>query len=123
MEDLSITVSNDPTLIPYYLRFVSVDQDVHKELGEPILFKPDQTWIFAHENKEMVGFICYNRTNILYMYVTPEMRRKGVLLNMYLKVPDRKWKTVCSKMSLSFFLNRGFQIKKSFVNCYKLQNF
>lgn len=123
MENLSITVTNDPTLVPYNLRFVSLDSEVHKELGEPLLFKPDQTWIFAYQNNDLTGFICYNQTSILYMYVTPEYRRKGVLTNMYLKVPDRKWKTVCSKMSLNFFLNRGFQIKKSFVNCYKLQNF
>jgi hypothetical protein len=68
----------------------------------------------------MVGFICYNLTKILYVYVLPEFRRRGLFTVLYNELPPQRWEVVASNASYKLFLKKGFEIVKSYKICHKL---
>lgn len=90
------------------------------EMGEPVIWMPDQYWYIASQDNEFVGFICHNNDTILYTYVRPQYRNKGVFSALYNEIPVQPWKTIASNLSLPIFLNKGFEIVKSFKICHKL---
>lgn len=107
----------DKTGVAEALGSLSIDPGVIKELGEPLLFKDGQTWIFCGP-----GFICFDRSRILYAYTYPQYRRQGVLTYLYSKLPIQKWIVVASNSAFPFFQKQGFKIIKSYTNCHKLTN-
>lgn len=114
--------SSNKTFIANKIKFLAMDKDVIKEMGEPIIYNTNQKWIFALLKNELSGFIVYNSTSILYVYTLPKFRLQNVFTFLYNQVPKRDWKVVSSNSSLPFFLKNGFKVVKSFKNCHKLKH-
>lgn len=104
------------------LNTIAIDGDVIKELGEPLIFRYGQVWIFYYIGKVMQGFITYEDNKIIYAYVKPKFRRRGILTILYSKIPSQTWQVVASNSALPFFQKHGFKIIKSYTNCHKLTN-
>lgn len=122
MGDIFRTIkSKNKIFIANKIKFLVIDKNVIKEMGEPIIFNINQNWIFALCGNELAGFIVYNNNSILYAYVIPKFRLKNAFTLLYWQLPKRNWKVVSSNSSLPFFLKNGFKVVKNFKTCHKLK--
>lgn len=114
-----------------------INEEVRNELGEPILHKSENIYIFAqpatkmHLKKSSLGFLTFSvnkKTAILkYAYVFNSYRSRGIFSAMYEKFEEYclshsvdKIKVVSSNMALPIYLNYGFGISKKYKTCTHL---
>lgn len=102
------------------VKYISTSKEYHKEMGEPLLVDDSQTWYFDYQGEELRGFICHNKSRILYAYTLPKFRGKGVFNRLYNELPHQQWQTIASNMSYPIFLKKGFKVVKNYVNCHRL---
>lgn len=103
------------------LKMYTSNREVIKELGEPIFIERGQRWILCFFESQCLGFIGYNSSKILYVYVKKEYRKKGVFNEMYSCLPIQNWEVVASNMILPIFLKKGFTVIKNYKTCHKLR--
>lgn len=120
MENIRLVKSKSKYFICDEIKLISTDRSAIKEMGEPFIFDESQTWVFAYRYDQMVGFICYNLTKILYVYVLPEFRKRGIFTELYNELPPQKWEVVASNASYELFIKKGFEVVKNYKNCHKL---
>lgn len=121
MGDLSVTHINSLACLSSVLRWILMDREFLKEMGEPLIWDKKQNWMLCYSGTELAGFMCYNSDTICYAYTFPKYRGQGVFSTLYRELPDRDWKVVASNMSLPIFLHKGFTIIKSYKICHKLK--
>lgn len=120
MENIRIVKSQSRHFICDEIKFISTDGKAIKEMGEPFIYHKDQIWTFAYINESLLGFSCHNKTHILYIYVLPEFRRRGLFSVLYNELPIQPWTTIASNSSYKLFLKKGFEVVKNYKNCHKL---
>lgn len=120
MENIRLVKSKSKYFICDEIKLISTDRNAIKEMGEPFIYDESQTWVFAYRYDQMVGFICYNLTKILYVYVLPEFRKRGIFTELYNELPPQKWEVVASNASYKLFIKKGFEVVKNYKNCHKL---
>lgn len=105
------------------IKYLSTSKEVIKEMGEPLLVDKNQKWIFAYDKEgQLCGFIAYKKESILYVYVLPEYRGKGIFSILYNELPQNtSWNVLASNMSYPLFLRKGFTIIKNYKTCHKLK--
>lgn len=124
MENIRITKTQSAHFIVAELGAVIIDPVFLKEMGEPLKYNKDQFWYLAYTKDGIAGFIVHNADTILYAYVYPSHRRRGVLTELYNQLPEQPWKTVASNLSMPFFvMKKGFKIIKSYTTCHKLKKY
>lgn len=104
-----------------HIKDVCFSSEFLKEMGEPIVYNPNQEWVFLYKDNIWTSFICYSGDKILYLYTKKEFRRQGLLKVIYNELPKKKWLVVASNMSYDFFIKRGFSVVKNYKNCHKLK--
>lgn len=120
MEDIRIVKSQSKHFICDEIKYISTDKDAIREMGEPFVYSKDQNWIFSYRFDQMIGFACYNKTHILYIYVLPKFRRRGLFSVLYNELPIQPWITIASNASYKLFLKKGFEVVKNYKKCHKL---
>jgi GNAT superfamily N-acetyltransferase len=118
-----------------------VDENVFKELGEPILYKDDMSVIVALNKVRSsvfnydtpIGFIGYypkgDNVVLNYLYVIPSMRGRGVaskLINAFeedLKQFEdlEEVRLTATDSAMPMYVNKGYELVKSYVKFHKMK--
>lgn len=120
MENIRIVKSISKHFICDEIKYISTDKIAIKEMGEPFIYDKNQIWVFIYNIDRLMGFICYNKTTILYVYVLPEFRGKHLFTILYNELPIQKWITIASNASYKLFIGKGFEVVKNYKTCHKL---
>lgn len=123
MENIRIVSSGSYHFACDELKYLATSSEVVRELGEPVLISRGQEWVMAYREGDHLadGFIGYVGDKILYAYVVPEARGRGVFTKMYDALPERPWEVVASNMSYPIFVKKGFEVVKNYKSCHKLK--
>lgn len=114
-----------------------IQEEVYKELGEPILHKSENKYLFLQPNTgqnlstSSLGFICFNIKNkvatLKYAYVFKQYRGKGLFSSLYNIFEKKckemqviKIKIVSSHMALPIYLHYGYEVAKKYKICTHL---
>lgn len=103
------------------LKYFSTSKSVLKELGEPIIVEDDHICLFAVVVNNIVGFLSYNNSKILYVYVLPEYRKRGIFTKLYNELPKQNWIVMSSNLAKPIYEKRGFRVVKSYKTCHKMK--
>lgn len=117
-----------------------LDQDVFKELGEPILMR-DKDIFGVYESldaslfergKKSIAFFCVNMSSrkavLRYVYVHPSFRGQGVFGEMLSFIEGlckeagcEEIQAVSTNMALRLYLKNGYEAVKNFTNYHKIK--
>jgi len=119
-------------LLDYLIR-----EEVYKELGEPILHKSENRYLFLQPNTRMnlttssLGFICFSLKNgiatLKYAYIFKQYRGKGLFSSLHSLFEKKchqmqviKIKVVSSNMALPIYIHYGYKVTKEYKICTHL---
>jgi len=114
-----------------------ISEEARRELGEPILHKSKNKYLFLQPSTRMylknmsLGFIGFsinkNTATLSYAYIFKSYRNKGLFkflyneFEMYCKsFSVSQIKVVSSMMALPIYEHYGFKISKKYKNCIHL---
>lgn len=109
-----------------------MDEKTFKELGEPLIYRPGAVYFVYLHKYTNCGFVALepkgNYLFLRYFYVFEGMRGKGLFSKLHAAtVAHAKEsgieyiKCTATEMALHLYLNKGWQIEKSFKNYHNLK--
>lgn len=92
---------------------------IEKQVGLKVYDDANKQWVIALQDNILVGFCSLQANTVSDCFVYPNYRNKGIfnaMLDSLLK--DASYRAVCTKMSVTAFLNRGFILTKQTKNFF-----